>query len=216
VVKDIVSAVEYAKGQTKIDATSVYLVGTSGGGYTALVMAGREPRIWAGVSAWAAISDLKAWHAQCKKSKRRYYRDIVASCGGAPGDSPAVDKQYRDRSPVTYLSRAKGVRLHINTGIRDGHQGSVPISHSLLAFNAVAALKDRISGDDIRFMVEKAEIPKHLKKQLTDSTYGKKKPLLRRTSGQTTVTLFDGGHELIAEAALAWIQAIHKSKTARR
>jgi dienelactone hydrolase len=216
VVKDIVSAVDYAKGQTKIDASSVYLVGTSGGGYTALVMAGREPKIWAGVSAWAAISDLKAWYGQCKKSKRRYYRDIAGSCGGAPGDSPAVDKQYRDRSPVTYLSRAKGVRLHINTGIRDGHQGSVPISHSLLAFNEVAATEDKISGDDIRFMVEKAKIPKHLKKQLTDPTYGKKKPLLRRTSGQATVTLFDGSHELIAEAALAWIQAIHNSKTARR
>jgi dipeptidyl aminopeptidase/acylaminoacyl peptidase len=62
VVQDIVSAVAYAKAQTNIDASSIYLIGTSGGGYTALIMAGRHPEIWAGVSAWVPISDLKAWY----------------------------------------------------------------------------------------------------------------------------------------------------------
>ncbi len=51
VVKDIVSAVEYVKGVTKIDESAIYLVGASGGGYTSLLMAGRHPEIWAGVSA---------------------------------------------------------------------------------------------------------------------------------------------------------------------
>ena len=37
VVADIVSAVEYAKGATQIDSSAIYIIGTSGGGYTALV-----------------------------------------------------------------------------------------------------------------------------------------------------------------------------------
>jgi hypothetical protein len=52
VVQDIVDAVTYASQHGNIDPTRVYLVGTSGGGYTALLMAGRHPELWAGVSAW--------------------------------------------------------------------------------------------------------------------------------------------------------------------
>jgi len=207
VVNDIVNAVEYARKTAKIDNSSIYLVGTSGGGYTALVMAGHHPEIWAGVSAWVPISDLKAWHAQ-----GRYVADIVKSCGGAPGDSPAVDKEYTKRSPLTYIENAKGVILHINAGINDGHRGSVPISHSLLAFNEVAAPKDRLSKEEIRFFVEKAEVPPNLKTDISDPSYGKKKPLFRRTSGNATVTIFDGGHEFVSKAAIAWIQAVHRSR----
>ena len=212
VVKDIVSAVTYAEKTTKIDVSSVYLVGTSGGGYTALLMAGRHPEIWAGVSVWVPISDLKAWYSECREANRKYYRDIAASCGGAPGDSPAVDKEYRDRSPLTYLANARGLALHINAGINDGHKGSVPISHSLLAFNEVADPKDRLSEDEVHFFVEKAEVPPHLKRNISDPSYGNKQPLFRRTSGNAIVTIFKGGHELLPEAAMSWIQKVYKSK----
>lgn len=207
VVKDIVSAVEYAKKTTKIDASSIYLVGTSGGGYTALVMAGHHPEIWAGVSAWVPISDLKAWYSQ-----GRQRGDIVKSCGGIPGQSDAVDEEYRKRSPLTYLANAKGLVLHINAGIMDGHNGSVPISHALLAFNEVADPKDRISEDDIRFFVAKAEVPPHLRENISDASYGEKRPLFRRVSGNATVTIFQGGHELVADAAISWFEKNHKSK----
>jgi len=207
VVKDIVSAVEYAKETMRIDRSSIYLVGTSGGGYTALLMAGRHPEIWAGVSVWVPISDLKAWHAQ-----GRYVGDLVKSCGGAPGDSDAVDKEYTLRSPLTYLKHAKGVTLHINAGINDGHTGSVPISHSLLAFNEVADPKDQLSEADIRFFVEHADVPPDLKADISDPSYGSREPLFRRKSGNTTVTIFKGGHELVAPAAVAWIEEIHNTK----
>lgn len=207
VVADIVSAVEYATQTTQIDRSAIYLVGTSGGGYTALVMAGHHPEIWAGVSAWVPISDLKAWHAQ-----GRYVADLVKSCGGAPGDSATVDAAYAKRSPLTYLKQAKGLTLHINAGIRDGHQGSVPISHSLLAFNEVAATKDQLSEKDIRFFVEKAKVPPRLRSDISDLSYGKKRPLFRRQSGNATVTIFDGDHELVAPAAIAWIHKVHNAQ----
>ena len=175
-------------------------------------MAGHHPEIWAGVTAWVPISDLKAWHVQCKKKGMKYYRDVEASCGGAPGKSDAIDVEYRNRSPITYLASAKGLRLHINAGIYDGHRGSVPISHSLLAFNEVAEPKDRIAQADIAFMTEKSKVPEHLQTKIEAPSYGSKKPLFRRTSGSATVTLFQGGHELVAKAAIAWIEAVHVKK----
>jgi len=216
VVKDIASAVEHVKKTAKIDAASVYLVGTSGGGYTSLLMAGRTPGIWAGVSAWVPISDLKAWHAECKKANRRYYREIEMSCGGAPGTSDEVDAQYKSRSPLTWLANARGLHLHINAGIRDGHDGSVPISHSLLAFNVVACEKDRIPQEDIDFFVKKAQVPPRLQANIEDASYGSTRPLFRRTSGKVTITLFDGGHQLVPDAAIAWIQALHEKRKRER
>jgi poly(3-hydroxybutyrate) depolymerase len=210
VIGDIASAVAYAKKMANIDSTRIYLVGTSGGGYTALLMAGHHPEIWAGISAWVPISDLKAWYFECKRSGQRYFEDIVKSCGGMPGDNHSVDAEYQKRSPLTYLANASGVKLHINAGIRDGHDGSVPVSHSLHAFNAVAAPKDRLSESEIRFFVEEADIPPHLKVSLSDSTYGKRYPLFRRSSGGATVTIFEGGHELIPAAAMKWLEKQRK------
>ncbi len=212
VVKDIVSAVDYAKQTANIDPNSIYLVGTSGGGYTSLVMAGHHPEIWAGVSAWVPISDLTAWYHQCKQTNRNYYKNVVDSCGGTPGSSDEVDAEYRNRSPLTYLANATGVKLHLNAGIRDGHDGSVPVSHSLLAFNEVAAADDRLSADEIAYFDNEIAVPESLKQSLSDPSYGDKQPLFRRSSGNATVTIFDGRHELISEAAIAWIESIHESR----
>ncbi len=209
-VQDIVSAVDYARETTRIDKDRIYLVGTSGGGYSCLLMAGRHPKLWAGISAWVPIYDLEAWYYETKERELRYTGEIVASCGGGPGDSRKVDFEYRKRSPKTYMKRARGVRMHINAGIRDGYEGSVPISHSLNAFNQLAKRKDRLSKSEIDFFVENAEVPEALRSEIEDASYGDKQPLFRRTSGSTTLTLFDGGHELIAPAAIAWIEAVDR------
>lgn len=204
-VKDIISAVDYAKANANIDPSRIYLAGGSGGGYHALLLAGRAPQIWAGVSAWVPITDLKAWYYQCKDAGRKYAQNIVDSCGGVPGESLAVDFEYKSRSPLTYLQNAVNVPLDINAGITDGHTGSVPISHSLRAFNFIAAEKDRISEKDIEYFVEQAKVPPHLCQEISDASYGKKQPLFRRSSGATRVTIFDGGHEIVYEAALMWL-----------
>ncbi|MBD3273789.1 MAG: prolyl oligopeptidase family serine peptidase, partial [Candidatus Marinimicrobia bacterium] len=105
VVGDILSAVKYARQHSNIDSTRIYLIGSSGGGYTALMMLGKHPDIWAGVSAWVPIVDLRSWYFQSAEAGRKYAQDIINSCGGKPGDSEHVDEEYRRRSPVTYLSR---------------------------------------------------------------------------------------------------------------
>ena len=210
VVKDILSAVEYAKKAAKIDPSAIYLVGTSGGGYASLVMAGRYPEVWTAVSAWVPIADLKTWYAECEqRGNRNYCQNIVKACGGVPGQSAAVDEECRKRSPLAYLAGAKGVALHIDAGIGDT---LVPISHSLHAFNTVADPKDRLSEDEIRLFVEKAAVPPALKQPLSDPSYGQNRPLFRRTSGNATVTIFQGGHEIVPEAAMAWFQQLREHR----
>jgi pimeloyl-ACP methyl ester carboxylesterase len=206
-VQDVLDAVAYAKEHAKVDEKQVFLVGTSGGGYMSLLMAGRAPRVWAGVSSWAPISDLTAWHAENKASGRKYARDIELSCGGPPGKSRKVDAEYRRRSPLTHLPKAKGVvPLDINAGILDGHKGSVPISHSLLAFNAVADKPDLLSKGQIDEFVRTAKVPMELNQPIKDESYGKKKALFRRISGNVRVTIFDGGHEMVSSALIAWLK----------
>jgi len=209
-VADVLAAVEYAKAHARVDAKRIYLVGASGGGHMALLMAGRAPQIWAGVSAWVPITDLAAWYRHGITVKSGYAGQIAKSCGGVPGASDAVDLEYRNRSPMTWLANAKDLPLDINAGIRDGHGGSVPISHSLNAYNLLAAPADRIAEDDVTYLVEKAEVPPHLQQKIEDPLYGGKTPLLRRTSGKTRLTIFKGGHEIVYNAALTWLEGQHK------
>lgn len=210
VVADIVSAVEHARKQCNIDPTRIYLIGASGGGHCALLMAGRKPKLWAGVSAWVPISDLAAWHDQTKKAGRHYWKDVVASCGGVPGASKAIDEQYRKRSSLTWLARAKGVPLDINAGITDGHDGSVPISHSLLAFNLVAAKKDHIADNVIAAMTASPKMLDAYRMKIDDAAYGEKQPVFRRVSGAACVTIFQGGHEIIVKPGLQWLSRQRK------
>jgi len=204
-VQDIIDAVEYAKEHANVDRGRIYLVGASGGGHAAMLMAGRAPELWAAVSAWAGISDIRAWHIECKKAGRHYAGMIEKCCGGPPGASPEVDAQYKKRSPLTHLPNAKNVMLDINVGIHDGHTGSVPVSHSLNAFNAVAAEKDRLSEEDIRYFLQKRRVPDHLKRKPDDLLWEGKGTLFQRTSGKVRITVFDGGHGILQDQALQWL-----------
>ena len=206
VVADILSAVEFAKKNGAVDETRIYLVGASGGGYAALLLAGRAPEIWAGVSAWVPILDLARWYSETSKRKMKYAREIELSIGGKPLPGSEAAAGAMKRSPVTYLARAKGVALDINAGITDGHNGSVPISHSLEAFNLLAAAKDRLSAKQISEFVRTAKVPQSITDAVpVDKTYGAKRVLFRRQSGTARVTIFQGGHEIIPAAALHWL-----------
>lgn len=213
VVQDILSAVEHAKMNCNIDEGRIYLIGASGGGYASLLMAGRAPEVWAGVSAWCPIYDLRLWHADTAQRKLRYAQMLEEVCGGAPGSSLAADEQYRVRSASAWLDRARGVvNLSINTGITDGHNGSVPVGHSLRAFNAVAAAVDRIPEPVIARLEHAPEMPAELLQKIDDPLFARKPALFRRTSRAAEVTIFQGGHEIIYEAGLAWLEQQRKGK----
>ncbi len=206
-IQDILSAVDFAKGIANVDTSRIYLLGNSGGGHASLLMAAKHPGIWTAVSAWVPISDIKAWYYESRDLGNRYADMILNSTGGEPGTSKQVDEEYKNRSSLFFLQNAKGLPLDINAGIHDGHTGSVPVSHTLNAFNVLAADNDKIAKEDIDYIVETQELPDHLKNKCkADIWYGDKTVLLRRQSGNARVTLFEGGHEGLPYPAMKWLE----------
>lgn len=211
--QDILDAVEAVKKHVAVDAGRVYLCGVSGGGHMALVMAAHSPDSWAAVSAWVGISDLAAWHDETQNLGREYWKDVEACAGGAPGSSPAVDEQLRLRSPLFFLSAAKGLPLDINSGIHDGHMGSVPIHQSLDAFNVIAetAGGPAVSQSEINALSQEWVSSGAL---LNDPDY--ERPIhLRREAGAARITVFEGGHEGLPDSACHWLGLHEKQKDGR-
>ncbi len=202
-VQDVLDAVEWVSKRTAIDPRRVYLAGSSGGGYMALVMAGRSPQTWAAVSAFVPISDLAAWHAFSKEKDSRYWKMLEGCIGFPPTHGMAV-QPYRRRSPLHFLPLALGLPIDIQTGIQDGHTGAVPVSHSLRAFNALAAPADRLAEADIEAITKDAKIPAKLAVKIEEPRL--KRVLFRRTSGTARVTIFDGGHEADFPAGVRWLE----------
>ncbi len=215
---DVVDAVRFAQANADIDASRIYLVGSSGGGHMALQTAAHHPELWAGVSAWVPISDLFAWHATHTKIEDdqpkpgRYARMIEASCGGPPG-TPATDREYVARSPLFHLHRAAGLPIDINVGIHDGHKGSVPTDQSLLAFNVLAEANGdpgaAFTAEEVALIRDERRTP--ARDSLTDGgAPAIEQPrrfevLLRRTAGPARITVFDGGHTHDEQPAVAWL-----------
>jgi hypothetical protein len=154
------------------------------------------------------ITDLAAWHPEAERLEAQHARDLEQVCGGPPGASPRVDAEYRRRSPLFSLTRAAGLPIDLNVGIHDGHRGSVPVSHTLRAFNALARANRvplvQLADADIAWMVDKAEVPPALRAPVEDTAY-EKPVLLRRTAGPARLTVFDGGHEILRDAAFEWL-----------
>ena len=210
VVADILGAVDYANQHAKVDPARIYLIGESGGGYAALLMAGRAPQVWAGVSAWAAPVDMTAFHDESRARGLRFAGNIASACGGVPTPGTAAAAECAKRSATTYLAAARDVPIDINAGIRDGHEGfgSVAISHSLNAFNLLADPADRFSAAEIEALGQRAIIPDTLRFSGSDPLYGGTRVLLRRQSRSVRLTLFDGGHQRITAAGLSWLSAL--------
>jgi hypothetical protein len=149
------------------------------------------------------------WHKDCRNNSREsaYADHIEAACGGNPETDSTVFAEAMKRSPVTYLEASAGKCIvDVGTGIHDGYTGSVPVSHTLNAFNLLAAPEDRISKEDIEFIVKNQEVPPHLKFLGYDPAYGEKKVLFRRVSGMVRVTIFEGGHNLLPGPAFGFLE----------
>jgi len=206
-VRDIVDAVAWAKANANVDSQRVYLVGVSGGGHMALLMAGCHPELWAGVSAWCGIVDVARWHAEHLRggSPDRYATEIEAVLGGPP-DTAARQADARRRSPVDWLPAAHGVPLDIAAGIHDGRTGSVPFTHSLIAYNAVVPPEARLANAAMDSFYATGKLPAGWHSPDSDASYGRCLPRFRAIHDNARVTIFEGGHEIVHEAALNWLR----------
>ena len=208
--QDILDAVDFACRQWKVDRSAIYLAGVSGGGHMSLLMAGHHPDRFSAVSAWVGPTDLAEWHRfhTVNGQPQKYAVMIEKSLGGPPGTSPAIDAAYRDRSPVFHLDRSGDLPISIWAGIEDGHFGSVPVSHSLHAFNAIARGhgNEPISDQEITELVTRKSLSQPRGADQISVPGLPRKVLLHRQSRTSSVTLFEGGHESLPEAAFLWLK----------
>lgn len=207
--RDVVDAIDWALMQPGADPECVYVAGVSGGGHMTMMMAAFHPERISAASAWVGISDLAEWHAFHTKPTGRGNYALMAerSCGGAPGSSADVDLQFYGRSPIHFLQHSKDMPLEICAGITDGKTGSVPIQHSLNAFNVIAQARKTapVTAEEIQQLWEKGKLDSPQQADTTeDPTYGRA-IYLRRHSGPSRVTIFEGGHEGLAHPACEWL-----------
>jgi dipeptidyl aminopeptidase/acylaminoacyl peptidase len=131
--QDILDALDCLVGQGRIDQRRVFMLGGSGGGHMALMMAARAPARFAAISAWVPITDLAAWH----RENPNYALHVEAVCGGPPGSSDEVDAEYRERSPLTHAEAMRRARLAVHHGRFDR---SVPYTHTRRLTQALEAM----------------------------------------------------------------------------
>ncbi|QDU39939.1 Prolyl oligopeptidase family protein [Maioricimonas rarisocia] len=208
--QDVLDALDWARRTWQVDDERIYLAGVSGGGHMTMLMAGYYPERFSAISAWVGISDLAEWYRFHSSDGEvgNYARMVAACCDGAPGTSAKVDAEYASRSPINFIARVGDLRVDLNAGVKDGKSGSVPIHHTLRAFNAIAAAGgySTISDAEMDYLWENGRLESPLPgDEDEDPTYGRE-IWLRREAGPARVTIFEGGHEAVPEAACAWLE----------
>lgn len=213
-VQDILDSVDYARKQARVDENRIYLVGSSGGGQMALLMATRAPQLWSAVSTWVPITDLATWH-EFSQATGTQYAGMMDKCLGGPPDTPQRAAEYRRRSSLFFLNKAKGIPITIDSGLHDGHAGNaVPLSQSLLAFNELARANDfpdrTLTLEHIDIFTRESRVPAELANEKEDEPGRKQTILFRRRAGPVRLTIFDGGHSVDVPTSFRWLDSLAK------
>lgn len=219
--QDIIDALDWVQSNYNVDKERIYLAGTSGGGHMTLLMGSYFPHRFSAISAWVPISDLSEWYRfHTQDGKRDHYAQMTVDCLGGPpeneGNGPVstdVQDAYRERSPVFHLAQAGRLPIDIAAGVHDGHTGSVPVTHTLHAFNRIAAALGEpvVTDEEMRELREERQLRKPLHSdRAADQEFGRE-ILLRRTAWESRVTIFDGGHEGLPGPSCVWLSRQRRS-----
>jgi len=118
--QDIIDAIDYLAAEGIADRDNIFLLGCSGGGHMALMMAGFRPEYFKAIGAFVPITDLKLW----AEENPNYRPHVLACCS-------EDEEQMMLRSPITYADTIIKANLKIFHGKYDP---VVPVSHSLKLF----------------------------------------------------------------------------------
>ena len=119
---DIKEAIDYIKGTRNIDVDNIFLVGLSGGGHMAMLMAGFIPEYFRAIAPFVPISDIEMWLFQ---SPEVYHKHILACTGGDRGE-------MYDRSPIKYIDTIAKANIKVFHGKYDN---VVPVMQSIGFYN---------------------------------------------------------------------------------
>lgn len=188
-IQDIVDSIEFAS--EKCRSAKTYIVGVSGGGHAALLVVLKYQELFSAASVWVPITNLSDWYYECKQGGLKYCDDMELVFGGSPEN---FGQLYYHRSPIKYANKCD-VPIDINTGVLDGHTGSVPITHSIKIFSAITGRSISVSAEILNG--QPVDV-------VSGETCGDRLVYFRTSSGGHRLTIFDGGHEIIQQAAIDW------------
>ncbi|MBY9062284.1 prolyl oligopeptidase family serine peptidase [Sphingomonas yunnanensis] len=190
IIDGIKAAISYAVQHGKVDQRAIYIVGESGGAYTALCGAQSGALPIRAYYAWVPITDLTGWHSVHRDD---HYGDDVMACTGSHGSLNTAEA--RRRSPLFMPLPQKMPALHIFHGIRDGMTTSVSPEHSIRYFNRIATERG-FSSAVIEPEVERDVLYSRTgPEEGSGRTVGGRAVHLFRKAGNTTLTIFEGKHE---------------------
>jgi len=204
VIADLEDAIKFAVKNGNVDTANVHIIGVSGGGYTAMLAYMKLKYPVKSFNAWVGISNLSDWYWESKGRNAKYATDIEQV---AMKNNKMNWKELDNRSPVKLPFKAaqrKNATLNIYAGVHDGYTGSVPISHSILFYNKIAAA---LYPSKKEYLVSDGMLISLLSKQLnpntdTTLTIGGRNIHLSKKWPNLSLTIFEGGHEMLVPQAL--------------
>lgn len=125
---DIKDAIDYVIKNEGVDGDNVFLLGLSGGGHMALMMAGYCPEYFKAIGAFVPICDLARW----AEENAGYRPHILACCGSKD--------EMLYRSPISYVDKIATANLKIFHGKYDS---CVPVTQSMSLYDAVFKINPR-------------------------------------------------------------------------
>ena len=107
------------------------------------------------------------------------------------------------------LKNERKTSLQIFAGIHDGHNGNVvPVSQSIEFYNKILSddkernISKYVSKEDEKRMVDTQKFPvSDTSKKLADRMIH-----YQKSSGNVMLTVFEGGHEMLSQQALEYIE----------
>jgi len=120
--QDVQDAIDYLIENDLVDQDNIFLLGLSGGGHMALLMAGKCPEYFKAIGAYVPLTDLSRWVGE----NPGYAPHVWACCG--------TEEEMRKRSPISYIDTIAKANLKIFHGKYDP---VVPVTQSITLFNTI-------------------------------------------------------------------------------
>lgn len=202
-IADIDQVIDWALSTLLVNRDSIFVLGASGGGYATLITYMKSRHQIRGFHAYVPISDLAAWYEESLVRTTRYAQNIL-DCT-ASEDSVLDVAEAKRRSPLywkTPQKKRQDATLHLYAGVHDGYTGSVPITHSVNFYNKL--LRDAEVTDSTK-LVDNQTIIRLLTRQKGKETgqfIGDREVHLHRSWRNVSLTIFEGGHEMLTDIAL--------------
>ena len=204
VIEDLEDAIQFAILRGNVDTNNIHIIGVSGGAYTTLLAYMKLTYPVKSFNAWVPISNLSDWYWESKGRNSKYAADIE-QIGMKNGVMNWQEINSRSPAKMPFpAEKRKNASLNIYAGVHDGYTGSVPITHSIFFYNKIAnelfpEQKDKQVPDSILISL----LSKRLN-PFSDSVnkIAGKKIHLYRELPNLSLTIFEGGHEMLVQTAL--------------